>query len=122
MHVDRLKFYSQRQFALKMTTRYCFTKVSEGYTEKKAMHYAFTDTKHAEKNGSLLKHILLSIPSLLSFLNSLHCSCVFCSSSNCCTFGMFCHSYRVLGCLYTAKYMKGLIHFKQNNFILQILK
>ena len=124
MHVDRLKLYSQRQFALKMTTWYCFTKLSEGYRYWEESH-PFTDEKHAENYDSLLKLILTSVDtSLLSLLNSLHCSCVFCSSSTCCISGMFCHSYCLLGCwqvvspifLYTAKYMKGLIPFKQFYF------
>ena len=55
-----------------MTTRYCFTKVSEGYWEES---HAFTDEKHAEKNGSLLKLILTSVSSVDTFfavfLNSL---------------------------------------------------
>ena len=37
MHVERLKFYSQPQFALKMATRYCLLKFLKA-TLKKAMH------------------------------------------------------------------------------------
>ena len=75
-----------------MTTRYCFTKVFEGYTEKKAMHLLMRYTLKIMLVYSNL-YLPLPIPFLLSFLNSLNFSCVFCSSSTCCIFGMSCHSY-----------------------------
>ena len=92
-------------------------------TEKKAIHLLIRNTLKTMIVYSNL-YLLLSIPSLLSLLNSLHCSSVFCSSSTYCISGMFCHSYCSLGCrqvvspifLYAAKHMKGLIPFKQFYF------
>ena len=57
MHVDRLKFYSQRQFALKMTTQYCLQKSQA--TKKKAMHLLRGNT---QDNGTLLKLSYLCLP------------------------------------------------------------
>ena len=70
MHVDRLKLYSQQQFALKMTTRYYFTKASEGYRYCEESH-PFTDEKHAENYDSLLKLILTSVDTFFVVLAEL---------------------------------------------------
>ena len=124
MHYDRLELYSPRQFALKMTTWYCFTKVSEGCRYWEESH-PFTHEKHAENYDSLLKLILTSVDTFFVVVAELLAPFyVFFSSSTCCISGMFCHSYCLLGCwqvvapifLCKAKYMKGLIPFKQIHF------
>ena len=51
-----------------MTTRYCFTKVSEGYWEGKPCIY-WWETRW--KNGSLLKLILTSVDTLFAVLSKL---------------------------------------------------
>ena len=90
MYVDRLKFYSQRQFVL--TTRYCLQKSLEA-TENKTMQ--FTESQETQQNGSLRKLNYFCLPSFLCTVLAFSALSYF---MTCPVFNSYRHSYRFHGC------------------------